>query len=114
MHAYYKKLRRLGVNMKQEQLRLIWSFKRKRHAGGSLSKHKARLCCHGGQQQYYETYAPVVARASVRAMLVMSKLYNVHTRSIDFVLAYPQAEIRANMYLMAPAGIKINTNGEEV
>eukprot|EP00957_Ditylum_brightwellii_P001024 81343-Ditylum_brightwellii.AAC.2 len=39
--------------------------RRKRHADGSLSKHKARLCCHGGQQQwgvnFYETYAPVVA-----------------------------------------------------
>eukprot|EP00957_Ditylum_brightwellii_P129733 9896374-Ditylum_brightwellii.AAC.1 len=73
MQAYYKKLRRLGVNVKQDQLMLIWSFKRKRHADESLSKHKARLCCHGGEQQwgvkFYETYAPVVAWTSVRAML---------------------------------------------
>eukprot|EP00957_Ditylum_brightwellii_P178370 13585549-Ditylum_brightwellii.AAC.1 len=67
MHACYKKLRRLGVNVKREQLMMIWPFKRKRHADGSLSKHKARLCCHGGQQQwgfnFYKTYAPVVAWA---------------------------------------------------
>ena len=28
----------------------IWSFKRKRYPDGSLNKHKARLCAHGGQQ----------------------------------------------------------------
>eukprot|EP00957_Ditylum_brightwellii_P201501 15325959-Ditylum_brightwellii.AAC.1 len=73
IHAHYKNLRRKGVNVKRKQMMLIWSFKRKRHADGSLSKHKARLCCHGGQQQwgvnFYKTYAPVVAWSSVRAML---------------------------------------------
>eukprot|EP00957_Ditylum_brightwellii_P125256 9548003-Ditylum_brightwellii.AAC.1 len=63
MHAHYKNLQRQGLNVKREQLMLIWSFKRKRHADGLLSKHKARQCCHGGQQQwgvnFYETYAPV-------------------------------------------------------
>ena len=29
----------------------IWSFKRKRFPDGTLNKHKARLCAHGGQQQ---------------------------------------------------------------
>ena len=28
----------------------IWSFKRKRFPDGSLNKHKARLCAHGGMQ----------------------------------------------------------------
>eukprot|EP00957_Ditylum_brightwellii_P027891 2107422-Ditylum_brightwellii.AAC.1 len=60
---------------------LIWSFKRKRYAEGSLVKYKARLCCHGGQQQwgvsYYETYASVVSWPSVRTMMIMSKLYNL-------------------------------------
>lgn len=38
----------------------IWSFKRKQHPDGSLNKHKARLCAHGGMQQwgvnYWETF----------------------------------------------------------
>eukprot|EP00957_Ditylum_brightwellii_P130262 9937040-Ditylum_brightwellii.AAC.1 len=79
---------------------LIWSFRRKCYADGSLSQHKARLCCHGGQQQwgvnFYETYAPVVVWASVRTMIVMSKLYNLNARSIDFILAYPQAKIKTS------------------
>eukprot|EP00957_Ditylum_brightwellii_P038654 2922078-Ditylum_brightwellii.AAC.1 len=83
MLEYYRNLQRQGVDVKRKQLMLIRSFKRKRHADGSLSKHKARLCCHGGQQQwgvhFYETYAPVVGWASVRTMLLMSKLYNLNT-----------------------------------
>ena len=117
MLDYYAKLRQQGVNVKMKQLMLIWLFKRKRHADGSLAKYKARLCCHGGQQQWcfkvYETYAPVVSWAAVRTMIIMSKFYNLHTRSIDFVLAYPQAEIKTAIYLHPPAGIIINTHGEE-
>ena len=30
----------------------IWSFKRKRFPDGTLNKHKARLCAHGGQQTW--------------------------------------------------------------
>jgi len=43
----------------------IWSFKRKRYPDGTLNKHKARLCAHGGMQMwgqnYWETYSPVVS-----------------------------------------------------
>ena len=50
----------------------IWSFKRKRHPDGTLNKHKARLCAHGGMQvwgeNYWETYAPVVNWLSVRLL----------------------------------------------
>eukprot|EP00957_Ditylum_brightwellii_P129845 9903992-Ditylum_brightwellii.AAC.1 len=62
MEEYYKKLRKQGIDIKRKQLMLICSVKRKQHADGSLSKHKARLCCYGGQQQwgvnFYEIYAP--------------------------------------------------------
>ena len=32
----------------------IWSFKRKRFPNGTLNKHKARICVHGGQQIWGE------------------------------------------------------------
>eukprot|EP00957_Ditylum_brightwellii_P079677 6058779-Ditylum_brightwellii.AAC.1 len=41
MEDYYKQLRKQGTNIKRKQLMLIWSFKGKCHADGSLSKHKA-------------------------------------------------------------------------
>ena len=59
----------------------IWSFKRKRYPDGSLNKHKARLCAHGGQKtwgkDYWDTYAPVVTWASVRLLLIIAKIHNL-------------------------------------
>eukprot|EP00957_Ditylum_brightwellii_P105410 8036165-Ditylum_brightwellii.AAC.1 len=52
MLDYYTRLKKLGINVKRKQLMLIWSFNRKRHGDGLLAKYKARLCCHGGQQQW--------------------------------------------------------------
>jgi len=50
-------------------IQAIWSFKRKRYPNGTLNKHKARLCAHGGMQQwsvsYWETYSPVVNMLTV-------------------------------------------------
>jgi hypothetical protein len=87
----------------------IWSMKRKRIPGtGVIQKHKARLCAHGGQQvygvNYWETYAPVVQWMSVRVMLCLSIIENLHSRSIDFVLAYPQADLDIDMFMELPLG----------
>ena len=88
---------------------VIWSFKRKRHPDGRLRTYKARLCCHGGQQQwgvqYWETYSPVVSWMAVRTLLVLSKLHNLHTQSIDFTLAFPQKDVKVPIYLHTPKGI---------
>ena len=87
----------------------IWSFKRKRFPDGSLNKHKARLCAHGGQQtwglDYWETYAPVVTWASVRLLLIVAKIHGLESKSIDFVLAFPQAELDVDIYMELPAGV---------
>ena len=70
----------------------IWSFKRKRYPDESLNKHKSRLCSHGGQQtwgqDYWDTYAPVVTWGSVRLLLVVAKIHNLDSKSINFVLAF--------------------------
>eukprot|EP00957_Ditylum_brightwellii_P065364 4958753-Ditylum_brightwellii.AAC.1 len=47
-------------------------------------------------------------------MMVMSKLYDLNTKSIDFILAYPQAEIKTNIYLFSQTGIVINTGGQDL
>ena len=74
-------------------IKTVWSFKRKRRADGTILKHKARLCAHGGMQvhgdTYWDTYAPVVNWMNVRLMLIFSEIHSLHTRSIDFTLAFP-------------------------
>jgi hypothetical protein len=66
-------------------IKAIWSFKRKRRPDGSLLKHKARLCAHGGMQtwgdNYWETYSPVVNMLSVRLLLCLSKIFNLDPQS---------------------------------
>ena len=74
-------------------IKAIWSFKRKRRPDGTLLKHKARLCAHGGMQQwgdnYWETYSPVVNMISVRLLLAITKIYKLDSKAIDFVLVFP-------------------------
>jgi hypothetical protein len=86
----------------------IWSFKRKRYPDGTLNKHKARLCAHGGMQtwgqNYWETYAPVVNWASVRILLAVAKIHGLPSKSIDFVLAFPQADLEVPVYMELPLG----------
>ena len=95
----------------------IWSFKRKRFPDGSLNKHKARLCAHGGQQQwginYWETYAPVVNWISVRFLLIIAQLGGLKTQALDFVLAFPQAELDVPVYMEIPAGIDLGPEIEK-
>ena len=90
---HYTHQRKEGKEIKREKIMMIWSFKRKRHPDGTLDKHKARLCCHGGQQQwginYWGTYAHVVSWSSVRILMTVAKLHNLHTKSVDVVQAYP-------------------------
>ena len=81
----------------------VWAFKRKRLPDGTILKHKARLNAHGGMQRwgidYYETYAPVVNWISVRILLALSIIHKLESKSIDFVLAFPQADLERERYL---------------
>ena len=94
----------------------VWSFKRKRTPAGELIKHKARLCAHGGQQTkgvtYTDTYSPVVNWFTLRTLLIFSLLNGWHSRSIDFVLAFPQADIKTNVYMRLPYGFHVTAPGK--
>jgi hypothetical protein len=87
----------------------IWSFKRKRFPDGTLNKHTARLCAHGGQQtwgrDYWETYALVVTWVSVCLLIIVAKIHGLELKSIDFVLAFPQADLDVPIYMELPASV---------
>ena len=63
----------------------IWYFKRTRYPDGTLNKYEARLCVHGGHQQwdinYWETYALVVNWVSVKFLLIISQLAGLESHS---------------------------------
>jgi len=108
---------RSEVPKDMKTIQSVWSFKRKRLPDGTLLKHKARLCAHGGQQQwgvnYWETYAPVVNWASVRLLLALSHIHGLESRSIDFVLAFPQADLETVVYMEIPYGFDRQYNNEK-
>ena len=95
----------------------IWSMKRKRLPDGTLLKHKARLCAHGGMQQwgenYWETYSPVVNMLTVRLLLIICKIHKLHSKSIDFVLAFPQADLEEDIWMQIPQGVTVESEDGE-
>ena len=56
---------------------------------------------------YWETYAPVVQWISVRIMLTLAAIENLHIKSIDFVLAYPEANLDVDIYMELPQGFNV-------
>jgi Reverse transcriptase (RNA-dependent DNA polymerase) len=93
-------------------LSAVWAMRRKRRiATQEVYKWKARLNVHGGQQEkgvnYWETFAPVVQWTSIRLFLIVALLNGWHTRQIDFVLAYPQADIECDLYMEVPPGFHV-------
>lgn len=96
-------------------LQSVWSYKRKRRiATREIYKRKARLNVHGGMQEkfvnFWETYSPVVTWFAIRLFVTLAYLRNWHTRQIDFVLAYPQADVECEMYIEIPQGFEYNGN----
>ena len=58
-----------------EILDSVWAMKRKRNlVTNKITKYKARLNIHGGQQtfgiNYWETYAPVITWFAIRMLIV--------------------------------------------
>ena len=94
-------------------IKSIWSFKRKQKPEGKLLNHKAKICAHEGIQQwggevaYWKTYYPVVNMLSVRLLLCITKIQHLDSKTINFVLAFPQAELNEDIWIKFPAGFQV-------
>jgi hypothetical protein len=75
---------------------------------GRVTNHKARLNLHSGKQEfgtnYYETYAPVITWFAIQLLIVFGILFNWALCQVDFVMAYPQAPIKMDMYMKLSTG----------
>jgi len=94
----------------------IWSYRRKRLPNGVLSKYKSRLCVNGKEQSfgrdYWETYAPVAAWPTIRLLLYLSTILNLHTRQVDYTSAFPQADLDVPVYMRVPQGWYVDSSGK--
>jgi len=77
-----------------------WAFKIKRYPHGAIRKLKARFCVRGDWQvegvDFFETFAPVVSWTTVRIMLILSILFDLKTRQVDYTAAFVHALIDAD------------------
>ena len=82
---------------------MVWSMKQKRNPLGDIIKHKARLCVGGHKSipfvDYWDTFAPVISWPTVRLIFTLALVSNWHIHSIDIILAYPQADIKTDIFL---------------
>jgi hypothetical protein len=114
VNDHWERVKRTNIPKQHKVLPSVWAMKRKRRiATREVYKWKARLNIHGGKQEkginYWETYSPMVTWNSIRTFLILAILNNWHTRQIDFVLAYPQADVECDMYMEIPRGFDLPT-----
>jgi Reverse transcriptase (RNA-dependent DNA polymerase) len=112
-NGYWKVIRKDDLPKDELVLDAVWSKKRKRRLlTNDVYKWKARLNLHGGQQEhgvnYWETYAPIVTWAAIRLVLILVLMYKWYTVQIDFVLAYPQADVEYDFFMKIPKGFEID------
>ena len=78
------------------------------------SSSKNWLCAHGGQQTsntYWESFSPVMQWTTLRTILTLSLINDWHACSFDFVLAYPQADLKSNIFMRLPFGFNVEQPG---
>ena len=80
-------------------------------------KHKSKLCENVGIQQwgvnYWETYAPVVNWRHLRSLSPISSIHEFPIRSIDFLLAFPQADLDVDVLMELLLGMVVDGNRGE-
>ncbi len=58
---------------------------------------------------YWETYSPVVNMLTVCLLLALCNIHGLESKSINFVLAFPQANDE-DFWMELPVGIVVNSN----
>ncbi len=61
---------------------------------------------------YWETYSPVGNMVTVHLILLLARIYKLESKAIDFVLAFPQAELDVNIWMYLPIGLQVDIENE--
>ena len=80
----------------------------KRNADGSVDRYRARLVAKGYNQHpgfdYLEVFAPTVRLSSIRVILTLAALQDLHLHSLDVSHAYLNGEMDCEVYMAQPEG----------
>lgn len=87
-----------------------WVFKLKKHAEGTIARHKARLVARGFTQNfgldYLDTFSPVVEPITVRIVLTVALARSWTIRQKDIDNAFLNGELQENICMAEPHGFE--------
>ena len=99
---------RHSIPREQRILNAVWTFRRKTTPTGQVYRHRSRLCVDGSRQQqgidYTKSYSPVVSWSTLRLLFILSIILDLKSRQVDYVQAFPQAELNEDIYMRISAG----------
>ena len=94
----------------QKPIDTKWVFKVKRDSDGRVTRYRARLVARGFLQQYgrdfFDTFAPVVARCTWRLLLIVSLSLHLLCHHMDVATAFLIPPLTERVYLRAPKGFR--------
>ena len=86
-------------------------YKRKHNKDGSIKKYKARLVALGyGQRSgidVFNTFAPVVKGITVRLLLALARIFNMHVHQLDVSNAFCYATIEGDVYMLPTPDLEL-------
>ena len=56
---------------------------------------------------YSVNYSPIVKWINIRFLMIVAQVLELDTQAIDFVLAFPHAELEVPVYMELPAGMDL-------
>lgn len=85
-----------------------WIFKTKTDTEGNITKYKARFVARGYSQieglDFTETFAPVVRKETVRALLALAALQDYDIKQFDITTAFLYGDLTEEIYVEQPEG----------
>ena len=108
---HWKNIHKSQVLKNAKPIPMVRTLQRKWDPAGEILKWKAPLCAGGHRQvfgnTYWTTFTPVVSWTTVWCIFIMALLFGWHMRSIDFMTAYTQADVKTDIFMQLPAGTTI-------
>ena len=95
--------------VKTKPIPLTWVFRYKIDEDGYLKSFRSRICVRGDLQppSDRDTYAATLASKSLCILLALIARWDLESRQLDAVNAFPNAKLDEVVYIELPDGFKI-------